>query len=233
MTILENILVVIPARGGSKGLPGKNYISLAGKPLINYTLDVARELFKDEQICLSTDSDDILKLADEMNLEVPFVRPMELSTDVSSSRDVILHAIDYYQKFKGIKYDYVCLLQPTSPFRTAKDVLNVIQLWDDDLEMVISVCETGNNPYYNLFEESTNNLLEKSKPGRFTRRQDCPKIYKSNGAVYLMKSKSIQKQELFDFMKVKKSLMSKNSSIDIDDIIDLKYSQFLIENHLL
>ena len=109
-------LVVIPARGGSKGIPHKNIKPLNGKPLICYSIDVARKFTTDEHICVTTDDDEIIKVVEDYGLKVPFKRPEELATDHCGSNEVIQHAYQFYTK-QGVQYDAIMLLQPTSPFR--------------------------------------------------------------------------------------------------------------------
>ena len=108
---MDNILVVIPARGGSKGLPGKNIKDLCGKPLIGYSIDVARAITSDENICVSTDDQKIIDVVESYGLHVPFVRPAEFATDKAATNDVLLHAVDFYEK-RGKHYDKLLLLQP-------------------------------------------------------------------------------------------------------------------------
>ena len=167
-------LYVIPARGGSKGIPGKNIKPLAGKPLIEYSIDVARALANDEDICVTTDDNAIIETVERTGLKVPFVRPAELSTDQSGTYEVLLHALDFYES-KGVHYDTMVLLQPTSPFRTVDDVKACLELYSDDIDMVVSVKQAATNPYYNAFEIDDNGFLHISKgEGNYTRRQDAP-----------------------------------------------------------
>jgi N-acylneuraminate cytidylyltransferase len=114
-------LVIIPARGGSKRVPKKNIKLLDGKPLIYYTINAAREIFLDENICVSTDSEEVKEVVEQINLNVPFIRPDYLATDTSGSYEMILHAVEFYEA-QGNVYDVVILLQPTSPFRSAKHI---------------------------------------------------------------------------------------------------------------
>lgn len=219
-------LVIIPARGGSKRVPQKNIKLLDGKPLIYHTIDAAREVFLDENICISTDSEDIKGVVEQTNLYVPFIRPDYLSTDVAGSYEMILHAIAFYEE-KGKVYDTVVLLQPTSPFRRAKHIKKALDIYSSDIDMVVSVKETKANPYFTLFEEK-DGFLEKSKKGDFVRAQDCPKVYEYNGAIYVINIKSLKKTNLSDFKKVKKLVMDEESSLDIDTPLD-----FLIAKTIL
>ena len=180
-----NILVIIPARGGSKGIPGKNIKLLGGKPLIYYAIDVARAIVDDTHICVSTDDDQIIRVVEQYGLSVPFIRPTELATDTAGSYGVLLHALSFYES-KGEHFDAVVLLQVTSPFRTVNHVREALNLYNKDLDMVVSVKETDSNPYYLCFEEDTEGMLHISKgDGHYTRRQDCPPVYEYNGAIYI------------------------------------------------
>ena len=122
-------LVIIPARGGSKGVPGKNIKLLNGKPLIQYTIEAALEVFDQEQIIVSTDAEDIKTVAELLGISVPFLRPSELATDTASSRDVILHAMDYYGSNRSWSPDVIVLLQPTSPFRQGVHIEAALNLY--------------------------------------------------------------------------------------------------------
>lgn len=225
-------LFLIPARGGSKGIPRKNIKLLGNKPLIYYAIDIARNFVSDNNICVSSDDEEIINLVEQYGLKVPFKRPYELATDTASGNDVINHAISYYNR-EGVNFDVVVELQPTSPFRKTSDVKNALDLFDNTLDMVVSVKETASNPYYVLFEENSKGFLEKSKKGNFTRRQDCPKVYELNGAVYVMNVKSLEKMEIKDFTKIVKSVMDEENSIDLDSPSDWEYAEYLFSKSML
>lgn len=221
------ILYLIPARGGSKGLPKKNIKVLAGKPLIYYSINAALSLTTIENICVSTDSPEIKKVAEEFNIDVPFLRPDMLASDSATTEDVILHALDFYKR-KGVSYDFVVLLQPTSPLRKSTHIKEALSLIKSGVELIVSVKETDSNPYYVLFEENNKGVLEKSKKGVFTRRQDCPVVYELNGAVYVISVKQL-KEKGYQNLKMLKFVMSKESSVDIDDEIDFKLAELLMK----
>lgn len=215
-----NILYVIPARGGSKGIPGKNIKPLGGKPLIAYSIDVARALADDADICVSTDSQEIADVAESMGLKVPFLRPDYLATDRSSTYDVLLHAVDFYEKLDR-HYDTMVLLQPTSPFRTADDVRRTIAAYTPDVDMVVTVVEAATNPYYNSYETDANGYLRISKgDGKYVRRQDAPKVWEFNGAVYVINIESLKQMPLSQFPRRRMVEMSRESSLDLDTPID-------------
>lgn len=213
-------LYVIPARGGSKGIPGKNIKPLAGKPLIAYSIDLARKFADDSDICVSTDDMEIIGIVEKMGLKVPFIRPAELATDHSGTYEVLLHALDYYTS-KGIHYDTIVLLQPTSPFRTADDIRRCIELYTPDIDMVVSVKPAATNPYYNAFETDGNGFLHISKgEGNYTRRQDAPKVWEYNGAVYVINTESLRRMKLGEFPRRRMCEMSEEHSLDLDTLTD-------------
>jgi CMP-N,N'-diacetyllegionaminic acid synthase len=226
------MLVVIPARGGSKGVPNKNIKLLNGKPLIQYTIEAAREVFNDDQILVSTDSSKIKNVVERLGLEVPFLRPDELATDNSGTNEVLLHALDFVEG-KGYRPSVLILLQPTSPFRKAEHIKEALNEYDDSMDMLVSVKETSANPYYVLREENELGYLEKSKEGSFTRRQDCPKVWELNGAIYIINVNSMKSGSLSTFKRVKKYIMDEESSIDIDTTLDFKWAEFLLKGNVL
>ncbi len=222
-------LFVIPARGGSKGLPRKNILPLAGKPLVMYAVDVARELAPDSMIILSTDSEDIADTVRGYGLPVPYMRPAELATDTAGSREVVLDAMRYADG-QGIAYDNVCLLQPTSPLRTADDVRRCINLYRPDLDMVTTVKEVSANPYFNCFEtDPESGCLRIAKgDGCLERRQDAPKAWELNGAVYVINPASIRAMPFGRMMRRMPVEMPVERSVDIDSRLD-----WIIAEHLL
>lgn len=224
-------LVVIPARGGSKGIPRKNIKSLGGKPLIQWTIDEAREVFSDEVICVSTDDIEIKEVVEHNGLKVPFLRPDELATDTAGTYEVLLHAVQFYEE-KGYIPDVLILLQPTSPFRTAEHIKEALTLYSDDIEMLVSVKETKANPYYVLREEDEKGFLIKSKESDATRRQDVPKVWELNGAIYIINVNTLKEKHLSQFKKVKKYVMGETSSYDIDTMLDWKLAEMISRKHL-
>ncbi len=218
-------MFLIPARGGSKGLPGKNIKNFNGKPLIYYSIDLARAFADDKDICVSTDSQDIIEMVRAYGLEPPFIRPAEYATDTASGYDVIKHAIQFYEG-KGVQYDRIILLQPTSPLRTIKHLKESLELYTDDLDMVVSVQEMY-NPIYLCYNEDENGLLKKVAENKFTRRQDMPKVYKYNGAIYIMKVESLKKTSLSEFSRIRKYVMDDTDSVDIDTPLDWEIAELI------
>lgn len=223
-------LIIIPARGGSKGLPGKNVKILGGKPLIAYSIDFAKQIMsRHDTICVSTDDLQTISVAEEHGVEVPFVRPPELATDTATTYDVLLHALDFYANEKVFFTDLL-LLQPTSPLRKISDYISIEQQYNLGCDMAVTVKESKDNPYFNLFEEDENGLLHKSKPGNYTRRQDAPIVYAYNGSMYLIKVSSLRKSGFQDFANIRKSIMPPQRSVDIDTQADWILTEFFLNN---
>lgn len=222
-------LFVIPARGGSKGIPGKNTRPLGGKPLIHYSIEFARLFAADEDICVSTDSDSIGQSAKNINYHLPFIRPAHLAMDTAGSYEVLQHAEAFYRD-NGREYDAVVLLQPTSPFREKAHLEEALKLYSDDVDMVVSVQVSAANPYYNLFEEDAGGFLHVSKgDGGFTRRQDVPEVYAYNGSIYIINARSLRSNNSFAaFDRIIKYVMSDEYSIDLDTPADWNYAEFVL-----
>ena len=230
----DDVLIIIPARGGSKGIPRKNIKPLNGKPLIYYAIDTARAITTDENICVSTDDMEIKSVVENYGLRVPFLRPDELSTDTSGTYEVLLHALDYYEK-QGKHYDIVLLLQTTSPFRTAEQVKEALALYDrSQADMVVSVKECPANPYYNVFEENSDGFLHVCKgDGNIFRRQDAPKVYEYNGAIYIMDAENLKITHMHKMQKRVKYIMDAQSSFDLDTMQDWEMAEIFLSTSKL
>lgn len=225
----KGTLILIPARAGSKGLPGKNVKVLGDLPLIAHTLQFALNIKSElDVVCVSSNDEEVLRIArNHEGVDVPFKRPEELSTDQAGSYEVMMHAISYYES-SGVTFENLLLLQPTSPFRIVEDYNSVKKLYTPNCDMVVSVTLSKNNPYFNLFEEESNGYLKKSKDSVTTRRQDCPEVYAFNGSLYLININSLKKTNLQGFKKIIKSVMPEERSIDIDNMRDWKIAEYLI-----
>ncbi len=219
------ILYLIPARGGSKGIPHKNIKLLNGKPLIQYSIEVARELADDSDICLSTDDPQIKAVAEGLGLKVPFLRPDYLASDTAGSSDVIVHALDFYAQ-QGKDYDVVVLLQPTSPLRTVQNVKDCLSLYTAEYDMVTTVKESSVSAV--LCKENSQGYLEQVIGGNNVRRQDAEKIYEYNGAVYVINVKAVKEKGLGGFSKIKKCIMSEENSVDIDTMLDWQITEIIM-----
>lgn len=225
----DRVLVVIPARGGSKGIPGKNIKPLAGKPLICYSIDVARELTSDEHICVSTDDEKIIEAVENCGLKVTFKRPDELATDTATTNSVLLHALNYYE-LKGVFYEVLVLLQPTSPLRTAQHIKEAMELYHNQLDMVVSV--KPSHVASVLCHEDDNGFLELTFNKSGQGRQDFEKFFEFNGAIYVINVTSLKEKGMSGFDKVKKYVMDEAHSIDIDDRVDWIIAENIITKQI-
>ncbi len=225
-----NTLFLIPARAGSKGLPGKNIKLLNNKPLFLYSVDFVREIISEgDEICVSTNDDELIEIAEKSGVKIHFKRPENLSTDTASSQEVIIHALDYFENLNK-HFDSVLLLQPTSPFRIKEDFEKMKNKYSSECDMLVSVKESKENPYFTLFEENENGFLSKSKESDFTRRQDCPNVYAFNGSMYLINTISLRNMPISNFKKIKKIIMPEKRSVDIDTLADWALAEFYLNN---
>lgn len=229
-----NPLFLITARGGSKGIPGKNIKKLNGIPLINYAIELARQFTADANICLSTDDAKIISVAKQQGLFVPFVRPKHLASDTAGSYEVIQHALNWYRA-NGVDHDVVVLLQPTSPFRLKKHVAEALKKYTPKTDMVVSVNKLAGNPYATIYKKSTGDLIQKAFPTKKTgdRRQDTEGLFEINGAVYVFNTRSLDKGPVAQFKKIKMVEMDAVNSTDIDEPLDWKWCEFLLKEKLV
>lgn len=231
----SNILAIIPARAGSKRLPSKNTKLLNGKPLVQWTIDAALKSNVFDEILVSTDSPQIAKIAEDLGLTVPFIRPSNISGDNATSVDVALHALNYYEQ-QGKSFEYVMLLQPTSPLRQVADITMAVETLEKrSADAIISVCECEHSPLWSntLGDEGDMDQFLASVENKTTRSQDLPKYYRLNGAIYLVKSdKLIAERNFFISNNVFAYKMQQTHSIDIDTLIDFKMAEILMtEEH--
>lgn len=224
---LTDTLFVITARGGSKGLPGKNIKDLCGKPLIAYSIDVARAFTDDENICVSTDSEEIKQVVEQYGLKVPFLRPDYLATDTATSNDVLVHAVNFFKE-QGCEYKKLVLLQPTSPLRTSEDVAGAMELYRDDIDMVVSVMKSHAPAV--LCNEDEDGYVQLIYNKKANGRQLQTEMYEFNGAIYVMSVDSLLEKGLSGFTKRVKYIMPKEHSFDIDDIYDFLQVEAILKN---
>lgn len=222
----KKILAVIPARGGSKGIPRKNIKPLAGKPLIAWTIEEANKSGYVDTCIVSTEDEEIKKVAEDCGGYVPFLRPAELAQDKTSSVDVILNVLE---KFSD--HDYVVLLQPTSPLRLVADIDGAIDFCiKQNAESVVSVTTVVHSPYwmYTLNGKKELEPILKISEDKFYQRQSLPQIYQLNGAVYAAKTEFIKKNLGFIDSKTLGYVMPQERSLDIDTTIDFEMTEFFL-----
>jgi len=224
----KTFLAIIPARGGSKRLPKKNILPLAGKPLITWTIEAAKKSKYIDKIVVSSDDDEILKIAQNHSVKT-LKRTKKLASDTATSIDVVKNIITHYPQ-----YDFIILLQPTSPFRTNQHIDEAIEtLINKQADAIISVCETEHSPLWcNTLKKNgsmshflNNKLLNK-------RSQDLEKFYRLNGAIYIINTKKLlQKNSFFLEKNIYAYIMPQETSIDIDTNLDFQFAEFLMTTH--
>ena len=222
-----NIISIIPARGGSKGIPRKNIKLLNGKPLISYSIDASNSCSLIDDTYVSTEDAEISEISKGNNAEV-IERPDELAGDDSSSIDVILHVLDYLEN-RGELPDLFVLLQPTSPLRTSEDIeASINSFLESDCDSLVSVCELDHRSLLN-FSLEDGFLVQNNNEALFnSRRQDIPTHYSLNGAIYITTPEFIRKNKSFYSDKTIPHVMSKEKSIDIDTSFDFRLAEFLL-----
>lgn len=229
----DKILAIIPARSGSKGLKDKNIKELNGKPMIAYTIEAALNSSIFNDVIVSTDSKKYAKIAEKYGAQVPFLRPKELANDYASSNDVILHTLEEMKKLNKT-YDYFMLLQPTSPLRNEKNILEAYELLlEKKANAIVSVCETDHNPLLTNTIDDSLSMVNFIDNVNNKRRQDLPKYYRINGAIYLAKVNYYTENQNFYKNKAYAYMMTKKESIDIDDIIDFKLAEVLLKDNII
>jgi len=224
-------IAVIPARGGSKRLPGKNIKALAGKPLIQWTIDAALESGIFDHVCVSTDSEEIADVARRCGAEVPFLRSAELATDTATTADALRDFIYKYEAIDGNPVQFVCILQPTSPLRTAEDIVAADKLlMGQRVDAVVSVCEMEHPLQLCGRLGPSGSLQGFVKAGNNIRSQDQEICYRLNGAIYYCRrDQAMSLEKLYDNDVTSRAcIMSCWHSVDIDTEMDFLIAEALI-----
>lgn len=229
------ILGIIPARGGSKGVPRKNIKLLGTKPLIQYTSEIALDCKKIDLVVLSSDDDEIINVGKKLGLKVPFKRPKELAEDNSSSISVIKHALNFYLN-KKIHFDAVCLLQVTSPFRTKEFLEKAINTFiNNKTDSLVSVLEVPHeyNPHWTFKEDDKGFLkISTGEKSIITRRQDLPKSYHRDGSIYITKTSVIINQNSLYGKSISYIESPKDLYVNIDTLEDWEKAETLVNNYV-
>lgn len=224
----QKILALIPARGGSKGIKDKNIISLAGKPLIAYSIEAAKKSKYIDSIVVTTDSEKIAEVAKRYGARVPFLRPAELATDTSKTIDAVLHAIKTLKTMRK-EYDVLVLLQPTQPLRTNNDIDEALEVYYKNKEEgLVSVSFVDDSPLLIRSISNEGKLLNLLSQNSTCRRQDMPEYYKVNGCIYINKIDEINENTSFNDNKVP-FIMRKEHSVDIDELSDLWMAEYYLQ----
>lgn len=228
------VLAIIPARGGSKRVPRKNVRDLCGKPVIAYTIEAALESSVFSRIIVSTDDDEVAGVAKRLGADVPFMRPPELAQDDTPGIEPVLHAVCWLDEHERYRPDYVMLLQPTSPLRTAKDIEAAVQLAQKkQADSVVSVCSVDQHPYWMKQITEDGRLVDFLLLDRaYTRRQDLPSVYALNGAIYLARREVLLKQQTFYTDRTYAYIMPPERSLDIDIPWDLYLADLILKDRV-
>ena len=235
-TITKKTLGIIPARGGSKGIPDKNIRLLGDKPLIAYTIDAAKRSKLLTDFVVSTDSEKIANVCKNYGLEVPFMRPIELSGDYVESYPVIVHALKKMEESRKESYDYFVMLQPTSPVREAEDIDNSLKiLFETETDSVVSVVDAGASHPLRMKRIVGDNILityidqgfENMKP-----RQELPPVYIRNGAVYASRFNVLEDVGALVGKNCRAYIMPPERSINIDSMVDFRVAEAIIEQNV-
>ncbi len=219
------ILAIVPARGGSKAIPRKNIKLFAGKPLLSWTIEAALTVSQITRVIVSTEDEEIAGVAREAGADVPFMRPAELSQDDTPGIAPVLHAIGCLPD-----YDWLLLLQPTSPLRNSKDIEGIISYGvDRDASSVASVREVSDHPYWSYLLEADASLRPVcTNEGQVFRRQDLPKVYSLNGALYFAKSNWLLGNKALVNSETLGYVMPENRSVDVDTYFDWYLAEHLM-----
>lgn len=222
------MLAIIPARGGSKGLPGKNIKDLLGKPLIGYTIEAALRSKNIESILVSTDSNEIANVARSLGAKVPFIRPDHLSHDTAQAIDVYLHAINY-QMNQGNRVDNVIVLQPTSPLRSTEDIDSAIEMfYTKKADSVISYCKEHHPIYWHKRIDESGKFIDIFKENTLVNRQELGTSYFPNGSIYVFKRELLESRRYYSENSFA-YIMPRNRSVDIDTLDDFELAEFYLK----
>lgn len=225
----HQITALIPARGGSKRLPGKNIKPLCGKPLIAWSIEVALASKYIDRVVVSTDDEEIKQVSEQFGADVPFLRPSNLANDTASSFDVIKHTIDFL-KINQSK-QLIVLLQPTSPLRLTEEIDQALEFFiNKKAKGVVSISETEHSPLWTNTLPDSCSMLDFIKPETQGKRsQDLPKFYRLNGSIYIYETLSLLEKEKFFFDKnVYGFITSPETAVDIDTDLDFSIAEFFL-----
>ena len=226
-----NILGVIPARGGSKSVPRKNLAMIFDRPLIAYTIDAAKRSRMISHFVLSSDDDEIIAVARKYGAPVPFKRPADLATDEAPTLPVVQHAVREMEALENVSFDYVVLLQPTTPMRQPEDIDAAVEkLITTGADSVVSVCDVDAYHPARMRKIVDDQLVELpiKEPREMARRQDLPKIYIRNGAVYAVRRDVLMEQNSMIGKVSRPYVMPVDKSVNIDGKLDLLLAQLLM-----
>jgi CMP-N-acetylneuraminic acid synthetase len=224
-----DIICLIFARGGSKGLPDKNIRPLSGKPLIQWAIETAFEVSEISRVIVSTDSLEIAEIAMSCGADVPFMRPDYLASDTAAELDAWKHALAYLRDEELAMPTVMVSLPVTAPLRTAEDVSKAIQLFrTTDSDLVVAVSEAQRNPYFNMLVRSQDLFVLGNSSVNVSRRQDAPDYYDLSTVVYVANTDFVLRTDRILNGKTRAIVIPKERALDIDDLLDFQYAEFLL-----
>ncbi len=233
----KSVLVVIPARGGSKGLPGKNIKDFCGKPLIVWTIEAALQSSFVDKVIVSTDNQDIAKIAEQSGALVPFIRPTNLATDETSSIDVIKHVLNFCAKKNEPFYDYTIMLEATSPLRVAEDIDGALMelIASPYAKSIVGISRTeAQNPAFLVTKDSKNLITGyRDSSMKVIRRQDIESVYFFEGSVYISDTTVLCEKNTFYHDKTLGYEFPKWKSLEIDDLDDFVMAEAIMKHRIL
>ena len=222
------MLAIIPARGGSKGLPNKNIKELKGIPLIAHSIKVALESKRVTQVIVSTESEEIARIAKGYGASIPFMRPDELATDTSLSIDAYLFTLEKLATEYNQVHDNFVVLQPTSPLRTSEEIDEAISLFESkNADAVISFCEEHHSVFWHKYLEEDGRIIPLFADQKITNRQELKRTYYPNGSIYIFRTELIKQRKVYTD-RTFAYIMSRQHSVDIDTIEDFEYAEYLL-----
>ena len=229
---MPKVIGIIPARGGSKGIPRKNIVPLYGKPLISWTIESAIKAENLDHVVVSTEDEEIRDISLACGAEAPFLRPKELARDNIPNIDVLIHAVEWMKKNENVHPEYIVLLQPTSPLRSHHDIDEAIRIaLDKKANSVVSVCKVEHHPY-KLRCVDENGALKNMyiKPEGYLPRQVYPDVYSVNGAIYVVQYETLINRRILFAECTYPYVMPPERSLDIDDDWDLYLTSLILKD---
>lgn len=233
-----NILITICARGGSKGIPGKNIKKLNGRPLIDFSIQHAKDfakLYKNSKLTISTDSIEIKDVASKYGLYSDYIRPKHLAGDTVGKMDVLHHVLNYEEELFGDKYDYLLDLDVTSPLRTVSDLKSAFKMLHENLEAlnIFSVSKPNKNPYYNVVELKDDGFVKLVKHSKSMSRQTAPVVYDMNASFYFYRRSFFEQGKKSAITEKSLMFLMDHICFDLDEPLDFEMMNFLISNNKL
>lgn len=230
-------LITICARGGSKGLPGKNIKNLNNKPLIAYSIELAKQFSKiwNADVILSTDDNNIKKVAQKFDLNTSYIRPDYLALDTTGKIDTLNDVINFCEEKNGIRYNYILDLDVTSPLRNMTDLITAFKILESNKDAfnLLSVSPSNRNPYFNQLELKDNGFYNVVKNGKYLSRQEAPNVFDMNSSFYFYRKSFFETNQKMTTTEKSLIYLIPHICFDLDHILDFEFMEYLISNNKL